>query len=375
MKETIEKAQAPVNKAIDWVIHGAVKLAKTAGKLMKGIIDKKDKDDRLFSKGKPKKPKETREQKLERAIDHTQGTVSGLLAKGVSRPRLWATLKWLKYRWGWKQLERKPTGPDTFAIEGVINPTVKNIGTGISQMMILHSGGPVLVGSVPLPVATPQVKHVSLSSHDLSKLFMHYPAALIKPGPVQGAASTPGRLEQIARADIGRPVEIVLPGRTVERQAPGGGSIDVREHRTAGGASTLSVARLNVEMAIRKGGDVGPFVRPDLRTTLVPGIDPTTRKADPSRDSVHLYEITTMTSFVDGTEKMTKHKQDQAIWTIQRVLAAYPGAQVHYTFIAPDLPDPATQALIQKIVTGLTVADQSRFTVTWRAIGFTTPTK
>ena len=28
VKETIEKAQAPVNKAIDWVIHGAVKLVK-----------------------------------------------------------------------------------------------------------------------------------------------------------------------------------------------------------------------------------------------------------------------------------------------------------------------------------------------------------
>ena len=43
VKETIEKAQAPVNKAIDWVIHGAVKLVKAAGQFVKGVFGKKDK--------------------------------------------------------------------------------------------------------------------------------------------------------------------------------------------------------------------------------------------------------------------------------------------------------------------------------------------
>ncbi len=42
VKETIDKAQAPVNKAIDWVIHGAVKLVKAAGNVVKGLSGKRD---------------------------------------------------------------------------------------------------------------------------------------------------------------------------------------------------------------------------------------------------------------------------------------------------------------------------------------------
>ena len=43
VKEMIDKAQAPVNKAIDWVIHGAVKLVKAAGNVVKGLFGKRDK--------------------------------------------------------------------------------------------------------------------------------------------------------------------------------------------------------------------------------------------------------------------------------------------------------------------------------------------
>jgi hypothetical protein len=46
VKNTIEKAQSPVNKAIDWVIHGAVKLVKAAGKFVKGLFGKKNRDDK-----------------------------------------------------------------------------------------------------------------------------------------------------------------------------------------------------------------------------------------------------------------------------------------------------------------------------------------
>ena len=42
IRKTIEKAQAPVNKAIDWVINGAVKLVKSAGNLVKGLFGKKE---------------------------------------------------------------------------------------------------------------------------------------------------------------------------------------------------------------------------------------------------------------------------------------------------------------------------------------------
>src|SRR6185503_16791428 len=53
IKKTIEKAQAPVNKAIDWVINGAVKVVKAAGSLVKGLVGGKEKP----------KPKEAPEHK------------------------------------------------------------------------------------------------------------------------------------------------------------------------------------------------------------------------------------------------------------------------------------------------------------------------
>src|SRR3954452_15107344 len=52
IRKTIEKAQAPVNKAIDWVIGKAVALVKAAGGFIKGLFggkDKKGKDDKVES--------------------------------------------------------------------------------------------------------------------------------------------------------------------------------------------------------------------------------------------------------------------------------------------------------------------------------------
>lgn len=51
VKATMEKAQSPVNKAMDWVIHQAVKLVKAAGKFVKGLFGKDDKEDHKTAKG------------------------------------------------------------------------------------------------------------------------------------------------------------------------------------------------------------------------------------------------------------------------------------------------------------------------------------
>ncbi len=55
VKETIEKAQSPVNKAIDWVIHGAVKLVKAAGNVVKGLFGRKNKEQRTQHEDDPAK--------------------------------------------------------------------------------------------------------------------------------------------------------------------------------------------------------------------------------------------------------------------------------------------------------------------------------
>ena len=44
VKGFIEKAQSPINKAIDWVITQAARLVKAAGKVVKGLLGKKDRE-------------------------------------------------------------------------------------------------------------------------------------------------------------------------------------------------------------------------------------------------------------------------------------------------------------------------------------------
>jgi hypothetical protein len=51
----IEKAQAPVNKAIDWVINLAVKGVKAAGNLVKGLFRRKGKDGKPVHEEDPEK--------------------------------------------------------------------------------------------------------------------------------------------------------------------------------------------------------------------------------------------------------------------------------------------------------------------------------
>lgn len=77
IKKTIDRAQAPVNKAIDWAIGMAVKGAKALGNLVKGAFGKKD------PKEKKTPPKELEEQqhdaKVEaglRAIDEEEAKVA-----------------------------------------------------------------------------------------------------------------------------------------------------------------------------------------------------------------------------------------------------------------------------------------------------------
>ena len=58
IRKTIEKAQAPVNKAIDWVINGAVKVVKAAGNLVKGLVGKKEDEEevRRYRRPIPRRP-------------------------------------------------------------------------------------------------------------------------------------------------------------------------------------------------------------------------------------------------------------------------------------------------------------------------------
>src|SRR6185503_14440180 len=68
IRKTIEKAQAPINKAIDWVINKAVTLVKAAGKLIGGL---------LGGKGEKKEAKE----KPGADLNDAQATAATMLSK------------------------------------------------------------------------------------------------------------------------------------------------------------------------------------------------------------------------------------------------------------------------------------------------------
>jgi len=82
IRKTIDKAQAPIHKAIDWAIHGAVKLVRTAGGFIAGVFggkDKKKEDPNPYADDLEKGPKvEAGLQALRRAeSEHqTDGAIS-----------------------------------------------------------------------------------------------------------------------------------------------------------------------------------------------------------------------------------------------------------------------------------------------------------
>ncbi len=53
IRKIIDKAQAPINEAIDWVIHQAVKLVKAAGKLVGGLLGGEEDGDKEDKEGGP----------------------------------------------------------------------------------------------------------------------------------------------------------------------------------------------------------------------------------------------------------------------------------------------------------------------------------
>lgn len=87
VREFIEKARAPVNKAIDWVINLAVKGVKAAGTF-------------LAQAGVPKDPKE----RLRLGTDAAIAAANGL-GRGITKPLLQPIFSGIQLRYGLKKLE------------------------------------------------------------------------------------------------------------------------------------------------------------------------------------------------------------------------------------------------------------------------------
>ena len=110
IKTIIARIQAPVNAAIDWVIHKAVALAKAAGKLV-GLGKEKD----------PAKEKADKEERLEKGLTAAQKAVNRFAGKPVGKVVLNPLLAGIKLMYRMQSLEVIPMG-DTWGVEGVVNP-------------------------------------------------------------------------------------------------------------------------------------------------------------------------------------------------------------------------------------------------------------
>jgi hypothetical protein len=129
IKQTIEKAQAPVNKAIDWVIKLAVKGVKAVGQLVKGLFGKKDKKDIPDERSEAEK-----EHDLHSAVkEATEIVADEKLGKKEKRIAVKNTKE--KYRLASLEMIKDSHAPghDTVHIHGAINPTYDGRGVIISD--------------------------------------------------------------------------------------------------------------------------------------------------------------------------------------------------------------------------------------------------
>jgi hypothetical protein len=114
IRAIIAKVQAPVHKAIDWVIDKAVSLVKKAGKLLGFGKDKKDKDSKPDERTYVQK-----ERDLNDAIRQAEDGINRPHVKAKAVESLFAKLK-KKYRL--TKLELQATKGFVLKVHGAVNP-------------------------------------------------------------------------------------------------------------------------------------------------------------------------------------------------------------------------------------------------------------
>lgn len=113
IRKLIDKAQAPVNKAIDWVIHQAVKLVKAVGGLLGGRSGKKEETKPTAHENDPKKAAKIQaglmalhaaeDAEAENDVLDTEGALR-VVAKTKEKHPVFKTLKVLATPSGWSYL-------------------------------------------------------------------------------------------------------------------------------------------------------------------------------------------------------------------------------------------------------------------------------
>jgi hypothetical protein len=123
IRKTIDKAQVPVNKAIDWVIGQAVKGVKAVGKLV-GVLAGSKKDEGKKDKEPDAAGQEEKQRRLDQGMAAAQRAVDKYSGKTLGRAVLNPLLAAIKLRYRLASLTLVREG-GVWAIEGEVNPRKK----------------------------------------------------------------------------------------------------------------------------------------------------------------------------------------------------------------------------------------------------------
>lgn len=147
----MKKAQAPVNKAIDWVIHGAVKLVKAAGSAVKGLLGRKDsKDETPESALVRERVRTLLTQRLghEASVSEAQRTIrqvaTELSGEGVKRIELGPEDK----------VGRREILVEASPLERVAALIARRVQVAVEVTITMKEGAPALVGILKAPMET-----------------------------------------------------------------------------------------------------------------------------------------------------------------------------------------------------------------------------
>jgi hypothetical protein len=277
VKEILEKVQKPVNKAIDFVINGALKLAapiinlaKRGAAWVKGKYEKgkawvkgKVEGAKAWAKGKldtararlaGAKPRgdlpEDKQQHVDMAAREIEPKVRSLMAKGVPEPELQAKLRAWKVEYKLTDLAVERSG-GTLGITAKVNPTANVIRgavdmAGMDVSRILRSIGEELMGDPAVRAEVDKIREARESQREAGAGTAAQPITRPAQSPVAEAAAlrAPGEGEADPRRRRRETEQIEMGGQEVTEEqtrtsAPGhihtkmSVTIDGKQHTAA----------------------------------------------------------------------------------------------------------------------------------------------
>jgi hypothetical protein len=313
IKATIEKAQAPVNAAIDWVILQAVKVVKAAGKLIKGLVSKPKPEEKTPHEDDPAKAAKIEAGLVALDAADAQYVKDGGIERADAE-KVAATVK-----------KEHPVFESITVVDGGESWDYEYVASPRKSYKGAHKGSGIL-----------KIASVKVDDRDLERVEkarresgLSYQAAVMA---TVVAGRGPGRLGRVGQSleDFAEvPIATTLPGA----------------HRP----SSQSEARLNVDKGMRtRIGDDKVEVVPEARMEVLKP------RGGGEVSRVAAVEATLVEDFhekVEFKDRFAVHKVSQFLQTIDSLLTKYgPDVPIRYYFLCPNYPTEETKDYMVGII-------------------------